>query len=311
MRRYIVIALLALLLAACEPSDKSEISITDPFLGGNTGLNIAFESFRTEVFDQGTDPFDVIVKLENKGEALVRKEDVRVKLSGINPVEFSKSSDQLSSMAPDDVIETRKDPVGTVLPGPLVFVEFTGLNHKSAIAGAQAKFPLRADVCYVYRTKAVSRLCVRENLLTPKADGICEINEAKTVFNSGSPVHVTNFRESSRARDKVGFSFEISNIGSGDIFQRNSVCDKSQRKNENRVYVLVSSSITGLKCTGLESTITGAEGFVTLYGGTKIVPCTQSIADRGDYEQLINVELIYDYEERIQNSLSVKTAGEQ
>ncbi len=311
MRRLIVILVLALLVAACRPGEKKQITIESPFVGGSQGLVLDFQDLRAEVFDGGRDPFDIIVRLENKGEALVKKENVKVKISGINPAEFGKLEENLIINAPDDAIENRKDPQGNVLPGPPVFVEFAGLNHLSPITGASAQFPLRAEVCYLYRTKTVSKLCVRENLLTPELGGICEINEDKPVFNSGAPVQVASFKESTRAKDKIGFTFEAKNVGTGNIFERNTFCDRSQRKNENRVYVTVNTGLSGLSCTGLETTAKGAEGFVTLYGGSKIVSCSQTVSSRSDYEQLVNVELVYDYEQTTQSTLIVKSSGEQ
>ncbi len=310
MRRLIIVLMLALLLLACKPGSKKTVQMEAPFEGGSQGLALDFQDLRKDVFDGGRDPFDVTVKLDNKGESLVKKEDVQVKLSGINPAEFSKSEADLMLNAPDDVIEVRKDPQGSILPGQQVFVEFTGLNHKGVISGASAQFPLRADVCYVYRTKTVSELCVRDNLLTPRTGGICEINADKQVYNSGAPVQVANFKEAARAKDKIGFTFEVKNVGTGSVFQRNSVCNRIDRKNENRAYVIVETSLDGLQCTGLETSGKGAEGFVTLYDGSKIVSCSQTISSRSDYEQLVNIETIYDYEQTVQSTITVKKSGE-
>ncbi len=310
MRRLIIVLMLVLLLLACKPGSKKTVQLEAPFEGGSQGLALDFQDLRKDVFDGGRDPFDVIVKLDNKGEAFVKKEDVQVKLSGINPAEFSKGEADLMLNAPDDVIELRKDPQGSILPGQQVFVEFTGLNHKGIISGASAQFPLRADVCYVYRTKTVSELCVRDNLLTPRTGGICEINADKQVYNSGAPVQVANFKEAARAKDKIGFTFEVKNVGTGSVFQRNSVCNRVDRKNENRAYVIVVTGLDGLQCTGLETSGKGAEGFVTLYDGSKIVSCSQTISSRSDYEQLVNIETIYDYEQTVQSTITVKNSGE-
>ena len=311
MKKLIAVLVLVLLIVACKPGGKKSVSLESPFVGGTQGVVLGFQDFRKDVFDGGNDPFDIIVKLENKGEALVPAQNLRVKLSGINPVEFGKTDEGMVLNAPEDVIEMRKDPQGGILPGPQVFVEFTGFNHKSLIAGATAQFTVRADVCYLYRTKAVSKLCVRENLLTPRAGGICELNENKPLYNSGAPVQIADFKESTRAKDKIGFTFEIRNSGSGSVFERNSVCDLSQRKFENRVYVIVNTGLAGLQCTGLEGTSNGAEGFMTLYGGSKIVSCSQTIASRSDFEQIVSVEAIYDYAESIQDALVVKATGEE
>lgn len=303
--------MLALLVACAGGGGTTkQVALGSPFVGGTQGLVLSFQDFRAEVFDGNRDPFDIVVNLQNKGETLVKKENVKISLSGINPVEFSKTEQDLVKNAADDVIETRKDAQGNVLLGPPVFTDFIGLNHKGSIAGASAQFTIRADVCYLYRTRAVSKLCIRSNLLTPPAGGICELNEDKPFFNSGAPVQIVSFKESVRAKDKIGFTFEIKNAGVGSVFERNSVCDRTQRQKENRVYVTVATGLNGLSCTGLETTATGAEGFVTLYGGSKIVSCAQTVSTMSDFEQLIGVEIVYDYEEMIQNTLTVKSSGE-
>jgi len=308
MKKFFVLVLLVLI--GCQQTANQKVVIdSDHFIGGTQGLSLSFQELRQDVFDQGTDPFDITVLLENKGESFVNAEDVLVSLSGFNPSDFAKSESYLNKNAPDDLIESRKDVQGVVLPGPQVFVEFPGFNYQKSLSGSTANFIVRANVCYLYKTRAVSKLCVRDNLLNPSAGGICEINEAKSVFNSAAPVQISNVRESIRSRDKVGLSFEVKNVGSGYVFERNSRCDRDDRKKENRVYVIVNSGLNGLSCTGLETTSLGAEGFVSLYGGTKIISCTQEISARSDFEQLVNIEVIYDYEEMTQSSFTVKSIG--
>ncbi len=313
MRVQLILAAVALfILASCTaPEEGKAIDLTSPFIGGTTGLQIAFQGLRKEVFDGGSDPFDVLVRLENKGESPIKKEDVRVKLSGFNPGEFTKREEQLMKNADEDILESRLDPAGTVLIAPPAVVEFTELNHMAPITGASASFPLRAEVCYMYQTKAVSKLCVRSNILNPPEGGICNVNEDKTVFNSGAPVQVQSVKESARAKDKIGFSFEIRQAGAGKIFEKRSKCDITQRKNENRVHVVVDSKIQGITCTGLTSSGTKAEGFVTLFEGIKLVTCTQPITTKSDFEQIISIEATYDYEEFIQTDITVKSSGTQ
>ena len=95
MRRLIVILALLLLVVACRPGEKKAVTIETPFVGGTQGLLMEYQDFRTEVFDGGGDPFEVIIKLENKGETLVPKDNVRIQLSGINPAEFNKAEADL------------------------------------------------------------------------------------------------------------------------------------------------------------------------------------------------------------------------
>lgn len=315
MRRTLVafIAIL-ILLTACKGGGKEGQTVdlsASPFIGGTTGVVADFVDFRKDVFDGGRDPFDVVVKLENKGEYTVPASRVRVKISGMNPSEFGKLEEDLSKGPSDELVGTRLDAQGNVLPTTPVFVEFTGLNHFSLISGAQVSYPLRADVCYTYATRAVSKVCVRENILAPEPEGLCEINADKQVHNSGAPVQVGTVRQSARAKDKIGFSFEVANAAAGQIYERGSTCDKSSRAKENRVYVIVNTGMPGLQCTGLSTTGTKAEGFTTLFEGKKIVTCTQAVTSRTDFEQQINVEVIYDYEEFKQTQITVKSSGEE
>jgi hypothetical protein len=313
MRYTAIIMMFLVVLAGCAGAGKKgqTVDLTTPFIGGIDGITADFVDLRKEVFDGGRDPFDVVVKLENKGEHNVQSNRVRVKLSGINPAEFGKLEEDLIQSPQDEVVGMMKDSQGNILPSTPVFVEFVGLNRFSPISGAQVTFPLRADVCYTYVTKAVSKLCVRENILAPEEGGICEITGDKPVFNSGSPVQVQAVKETPRAKDKIGFSFDITNAGTGQVFERGTVCDRGARKNENRAYVVVDTGIPGIQCTGLTTTGTKAEGFVTLYEGKKTIPCTQTITSRTDFEQQIDTEVTYDYEEYKQTEITVKSSGEE
>ncbi len=307
---YFFAAIAALIFLIGCTGGGEQIEITSPFIGGTTGVISGFVDMRTDVFDGGRDPFDIVIKLENKGESAVSKENVRIKLSGINPAEFGKLEEDLTAMPQDDLSETRKDSQGNVIPGAPVFVEFRELNHITAITGGQINLPLRANLCYLYDTKAVSKICVRDNILSPAAGGICEITGDKPIFNSAGPIQFANFKESARSRDKIGFSFEIINAGTGDVYGLNTLCDTTERKNKNSVYVKIDSNLAGLSCTGLDTSGRIAEGYTTLFDGKKIITCTQTVSTRTDFEQLITLDAQYDYEEFMQTSLTVKNSGD-
>jgi hypothetical protein len=311
MRKIIAVIALLVMLTACTGGTTGEkVDLGTPFVGGTAGIVADFIDFRANVFDGGRDPFDVIVKLDNKGEATVPAGRLRVKISGINPAEFSKLEENLAKSTSEELIKVSKDAQGNVLQGSQSTIEFTGLNHFSPISGAQVTFPLRADVCYTYLTEAVSKLCIRSDLLNPEAGGICEITEDKPIFNSGAPVQVSTVKESSRGKDKISFSFEISNAGTGQIFDRGSVCDRSSRAKEDLVYVEIDTGMPGLSCLPLTTTGTKAEGSIKLYEGKKIVSCTQTVTSRTDFEQQIRIRVTYDYEEYKQTQLTVKSSGE-
>ena len=153
-------------------------------------------------------------------------------------------------------------------------------------------------------------MCFLSNILNPREGSICSINEDKQVFNSGGPVQIQTMKESARAKDKIGFSFEVKKIGTGQIYEKKTKCDKTLRKNENRVYMTVDSKIDGLSCTGLTTSGTKAEGFVTLFDNVKIITCTQPVTTKTDFEQVISINAMYDYEDFVQTEITVKNSGE-
>lgn len=313
-KKFVCILIFAIFLVSCKAGDQQQaISLQNPFVGGNEGLAMEFQNLR-DVFDGGRDPFDVVVKVTNKGESAVSKNKIRVRLSGFNPAEFGKLEEQLSKSADEDLIAVKKDPQGNILSGNPTFIEFKDLNHFSPIAGALQSVDIVANVCYGYKTLAVSKLCVRSNILNPSPNGLCEINSNKDVFNSGAPVQVANMVESTGGKDKISFVFEVRQAGTGAIFEKDSSCDRSSKSRENKVYVKVDTAIKGLTCSGLNSQGSSAEGFVTLFddGGTlkRQISCTQQVSSKSDFEQVIQIEAGYDYENAQQSKINVKTSGE-
>lgn len=305
---FALISTLIFLIGCAGNGEKVEI--VSPFIGGTSGVSAEFVDLRDSVFDGGRDPFDIVVKLQNMGETEIEQENIKIKISGINPAEFNKLEEELTANPQDDLTPRMKDSQGNIIPGAPVFVEFRELNHITPITGGQAELPLRADICYLYKTKAVSKICVRENILNPAPEGICEISETKPIFNSGAPVQFANFKESARSKDKIGFSFEIRNAGTGNVYAKNTFCDTTERKNKDAVYVKVDTNLPGLSCTGLDSKGRSAEGYATLFNGNKIITCTQTVATRTDFEQIVTLEAEYDYEEFKQTTITVKSSGE-
>lgn len=307
-KTLILLTILAIMLAGCQ-QEGQKVELSQPFLGGTTGISFDFSEFRPEVFDAGTDPFDIVLKIENTGEADIQKDKIRIALSGINPLEFATNENKMTTSPVEDIIGTKKDIAGNIQAGPAVFVEFKNLNHQGKIVGAQIDYPIRADICYLYNTQVVSKLCMRKNILTQQ-EGICNINEDKPVFNSGAPIQITKLSESARAKDKIGFTFEIRNMGTGEVFERGTVCDRMTRKNKDKVFVRVETNTPGLTCTGLDAKGTYAEGFTTLFDGVKTITCTQPVLTGTDYEQVIGIEAHYDYNEFKQTKITVKNVGE-
>ncbi|MAF34315.1 hypothetical protein CMO91_00545 [Candidatus Woesearchaeota archaeon] len=302
MRRLSI--LLIILLASCARPSSVDL---EPFIGGKEGVQASFADLREHVFDGGNDPFDVVIRIDNGGEAAISRDNIVVRLDGINPLAFGKTEDQLTRRPTDDVLANEQRADG-VIKSPAQFLEFQGLNHLTTITGSKLQYPLRAHVCYTYATQAVSKFCVRRNILNPQ-EGPCNVDEPKPVHNSGAPIHVVNVKETARGADKVGISFDIKHVGSGKPYAKGSGCPDLE-KQRNRVFVRIDTAMKGLECTGLSRAGDFVEGTVQLFDGVKTVTCTQAVP-KGDFEQPFDVSVNYDYETFAQTTLVVKHAGDR
>lgn len=309
----VVFGIIALLLVvSCTGGDTVTLQT---FLGGSDGLVISFtkDSPPDEVFDGGGYPFGIEVKLENEGETLVPKDLIKVSINGIRAQEFNLNPEGLVKTSPDDAIERKVDSTGKVTEPAPVFVAFENLNHVSFITGNQLQYPIRAEVCYYYATKAATSLCVRKNLANPAENGLCEIDSTRPLSVSGAPVQIQSVTEYKRGKDSVGFNFDISTstTSKGKPFALNSRCEGG-RTSEERVFVKVNTDVPGLTCTGLSPSREGAvEGTLQVYEGTRTVSCQQKMPSTGDFEMPVTIELQYDYQDYVETTLTVKHTSDE
>ncbi|MFH1510477.1 MAG: hypothetical protein ABIF10_02200 [Candidatus Woesearchaeota archaeon] len=311
MKKILLATILLSVLLGCTSQNTQTSIKSTPFVGGTTGVTIGFsaDSPPVEVDDGGQFPFDVVVELRNMGEHTVRQADAEVIITGIKPEQFSKTEGELKQQPEEDLTSTKKDPEGAITEGPPVFVTFSGFNHKQKLVGNK-EFTIRAEVCYLYKTNAMAQLCVRKDNINPEKEGVCEVSEQKTIYGSGAPVQVTSFKEYSRAKNKVGFQFEVTHLGKGDIFEKTSKCN-TERRYGDRVFVEVNAHFdSGLKCSGL-SEGSDTSGYVKLYGDKRIVSCTQEVNTNSDYETPVDITLTYDYREGTQTPIIIKHLPEE
>jgi len=190
-------------------------SPTDPFLGGDTGLEIKFleESPPEEVTDAGF-PFRAIISLKNIGEFDLAASQVKVNLIGFLPSDFGVSKDTtgvlLKNRAPQSAPLARtRDSEGNIIESVETFVTFPPIGSNtfdfSSTISEDISYNFRAEVCYKYQTVAVSGLCVLENIIDAADDALCNPSESKKVFSSASPIEVTAFRQTVIGENKIRF----------------------------------------------------------------------------------------------------------
>ncbi|MBC8444060.1 hypothetical protein H8D83_00590 [Candidatus Woesearchaeota archaeon] len=282
----------------------------DPFIGGTTGLTIEFIEGAPpkEVYDGGVFPFTAVLKIENIGETDVVSGDASVKVSGIYASDFGTTTTDLIQSTTEDLLGSQKNAEGGITEGGIIHLTFpsTGDFSYGDYLSGNMNFPFLAKLCYKYATKADTKICIKENPLSDNK-GVCEIKETKTVFNSGAPVQIANFKETARANDKIAFTFDVWHKGTGKLFEKYTTCEDTLT-NKDKVYVSIDTGMDGLECTGLTEG-TATSGYITLYDGKRAITCTQNVAgSSGDFEKVIEITLDYDYEQEISTNVLVKHA---
>lgn len=333
--KFLILAISFLLLvSACNRGQGQPTSAPrNPFIGGTEGVVFDFERDAPppEVTDSQTFPFNVILRLENKGEFEVPLGQIKVRLVGINPADFSQgvSLDARSigggegfygqTLDQDrNFASMKRTPEGDVIKGDLGFITFPqgGIKFNARNLPGNTEFTLKAEVCYKYQSKAISRLCILQNLIDRKPNALCNPNENKPVYTSASPVQVANFRQNVVGQNSVVFSFDIVHSGSGTIYKDTrglgdtgqigpGICQRdnpsSRRASIDKVYVRIKTNIGGSgfqpgNCNLEEAA--GGNGFARLIDGRRTVTCNLDVTGQHttDFESIVEIQLDYNYD---------------
>lgn len=306
MKKAIVLLIMGLIvLVGCEKNVQKTFS--NPFIGGTEAIKFEFieGSPPAEVYDGGSFPFEVALNVENKGEYDVPKDKITIDLAGFYPPDFNNP---IIKKNPDENLNKAYiDSEGNIVPGTVTYTTFAGFNFIGKLS-ANNEYRVRANLCYVYGTVAQADLCVLDDVTKTK-DEVCKITEKKSVDCSSAPVQIENFEESVAGTDKVTFSFEIVQRGAGLVSKKESSCS-DETIDKSKVWVEIDSGLgAGLTCSGL-SDGTATTGYTSLYGGKRMIRCTQDISaaelQGKNFEKKVNIKAAYDYKEHKEVTIMVK-----
>lgn len=311
MKKILILTFAFLLVLASCATEGPTTSKDKAFLGGTIGLLIDFVEGEPpiDVTDGGVFPFSVSVKIENKGETPIAKEDISLSLKGFDAPSFGTTSAELTDLNPvEDILANEINPdTGEAIESPVVYFSFPNLNFEDVLAGNHA-FPFQADLCYEYSTRATSTVCIKKNLIRP-TDDICSVIGAKEIQNSGAPIQLSDFQQYSAGQNAIAFTFRIKNMGNGDVYKKDSDCEGEGITNKELVTLTVDTSIPGLTCSGVSESTAGVFiGDIKLSTGEKQVRCTQQLseADKTDKIMIVNLVVEYAYHESTTTSVLVK-----
>ncbi|MFH1770886.1 MAG: hypothetical protein ABH828_05020 [archaeon] len=311
MKKILILTFAFLLVLASCATEGPTTSKDKAFIGGTIGLLIDFVDGEppVDVTDAGESPFSVSVKIENQGETPIAKEDISLSLKGFDAPSFGTTSAALTDLNPlEDILANEINPdTGDAIESPVVYFTFPNLNFEDILAGNHA-FPFQVDLCYEYATRATSTVCIKENLIRP-TDDICAVVGPKQIQNSGAPIQIADFQQYSAGQNAIAFTFRVKNMGNGDVYNKDSMCEGEGIANKEIVTLTVDTSIPGLTCSGVPETTAGVFiGDIKLSTGEKQVRCTQQLSDADKTDKIMIVDLVveYAYHESTSTSVLVK-----
>lgn len=310
-RLFTILIMLSLLAVGCgeQQDDTTRTGAQGKaFIGGTKGLEMTFfaDAPPDVVYDKDF-PFSIHLKLENVGESDVGSGQATVQVIGIDPKDFGNVN--LKKTNAEELLGAKIDPQGNQIAGGISDIEFSNLQAAPIVGNVE--HTVRAEMCYPYSTKAITTYCVLKDLLgtTRKAGEtpFCDPNTVRQAENSGAPVQITGVKQSVTGKDKVSLTFDITHVGSGLLYGKNTNCEGTV-SNKDKVHVKIISEGQSVQCSGLGG---GIEGDVQLYGtsgkGTRAIVCTLDLTgERTDNEKQIQIELSYDYKQIIDKKIVVR-----
>ena len=302
----VVLLILALLISGCQTQKKDQKSL-GIFIGGKAGLEISFIENQPppKVLDDNQDHFLITLKLLNKGEYTIPSNKVIASLSGISAEAFSISSLNSKSQVSLEGIFKSGDDVIQSSPEELQFDE---ASYKFDL---NADFPtsLRADVCYQYQTKSVSKTCLKRKAVERNTEDKCSINSDKVETElSGAPIKIKDVKQRSSAANEIKLTFTVVNEGKGEVYSPTTFTDKcidvSDERNKLLVEVKAPSGKADIRCSQLQDS---NKGIIKLALKEKIINCNIPTSNLQEiaFEEPIEIILSYFYKESIEKQITV------
>ncbi len=311
IKRGLVFALvlLALLIGCKQQADTQDL--TSPYVGGTDGLEFAFQEDEPplNVLDDGQEDFYITLLVRNLGEYTVPQGEAVASLSGIDANAFSLSSFNTKNTV---AIEGTTNDQGFIIEGAEEILEFSQANYINDVMTDLNNVLLRADLCYQYNTEALAHLCLKKDVVKKSIEDVCDTTSPSVkLFNSGAPLQVTNMRQKAVGSGKVQIAFTVENAGGDLTYLPGSFTDacKGQEDNKDMVKVTLMNPQNNFvpECSAFGKSHTGN---VRLVGNKKEITCTIDTSNLQEvsYQDLLIIDLDYDYRQAITTNINVKNA---
>jgi hypothetical protein len=304
---FLILISFTLLISGCE-KEIVDNNINDPFVGGTTGLTFSFQEFEppTSVLDDSQEEFYITLLVKNVGEWTVPEGRVIASLSGIHAEAFDMSS--LNTKSEVDISGTTKDGE-FVMAGAEELLEFGEASYVNDVP-ADFSLKIRSDLCYDYKTQAITNLCLKKNVLKDSIEDVCDTTSSSLeFFNSGAPVHVSTMRQKASGSNKIQLTLTITNVA-GDLVYlpgtfENSCVGNEDSKDKLKVTINNPQNNFNVECTALGRSNSGE---IRLVNGKKELTCTIDTSDLQEvtYQDPLLIDLDYMYRSNVNTNLIVK-----
>jgi hypothetical protein len=298
---FVVLLLALVFIAGCKEKAPED----GPFLGGSSGVSIAFQEGAPISEFVVSDSIPIKVVLKNSGENDIESGKTEVKLYGLAMQEYGL--DETYKPVTQNIIGLQKNVVeeGGEAVVDMGILKYTGVYSNSL------EPVLRAKVCYQYQTKSTITACATSReVIEAGGESICMVDGEKISSTkvSSSPIQITSFLEQLNGKDSVTFRIDIENKGLGELYKEDSTCSSldipiTKSDSQDKVKFIVTTE--DITCTTYEGTQSN-KGYVKLEAGKKTLICTMKVQNAGsNYERQVNVELDFKYTESISKQLKI------
>ncbi|MBI2573244.1 hypothetical protein HYV86_05265 [Candidatus Woesearchaeota archaeon] len=298
MKRAIITVLfvLSMLIVSCGTSDP-QAQTGSVFKGGSQGVLAHFEPFGVEesgiqsIFDSEAFPIEVTVN--NKGEYKIQPADIDVELLGPSTEEFQGIASR--TLANQDELEEISDLSPEGGEETIAFASDARFNGEVTNYLDRDWF---ANLEYNYKTYLViPEVCLKEDLTD---DRVCNVNEKKSFFVSGSPITVESVEQDTAGKGVMALKIKIKNTGTGDVTKVGSEFD------ETREELAFSIDDADWECKSA-----GKVNEARLYNGQAELLCKLKNPLDADELSTKQVRLTFDfrYRELVKQSLRIKESA--
>ncbi|HKZ50114.1 MAG TPA: hypothetical protein VJ110_03880 [Candidatus Nanoarchaeia archaeon] len=326
IRTIIFVLFIALIVASsgCLGKPKeSKLPSDAAFVGGTSGVGIEFLPDQPPSVVFASQPFQISVKVENKGEGYLR--DLRtlpstisttptadavygyVSIAGVDPARFGLQEVQELRDFLTPVTKIGAD----LIPGGQTQLVFPATAP--SITGAAATFPLQVIILYSYTSEAVAGVCLKENLYQQTLSGteICKLTGTKPVESAGAPVKVTSVDEL-----PTGFNIRIKNTGGGYPFifragdpstfpQTEGKIDRFNQRDRVRIASVILGE-TELRCSPPDDPVHGGKSLFLVNNEASFF-CPATLGVGREFVDQLTINLEYGYVERAVTEIEVQS----